>query len=133
MSTEAPVTVQVAPIPDTPFQRRLAAGHGMRLGHPLQAVHVTSDGMLWHTVRRCCGEAIPAAVGTWEDVTPAPAVPAPYLVGQHVKLLDTHPGDGGWSTAYVERIAGSEYAVRVQGHSLYWVTAAKLAPLEVSE
>jgi len=129
MSTEAPA-LQVSPIPDTPMRRRMAAGHEMRHGHTLDAVHVTSDGMLWHTVRLCCGEAIPAAVAGWDELTPAPAVPAPYRVGQTVKLLDTHPGDGGWSSAYVESIAGSNYGVRVQGHSLYYVTAAKLAPLD---
>lgn len=59
----------------------------------------------------------------------AALIPAGYVVGQHVKLHDTHPGDGGWSTAYVESLHGSKYAVRVQGHSLYYVTAAKLSAL----
>lgn len=53
-----------------------------------------------------------------------------FVVGQTVKLIGTHPGDGGWSTAYVERIAGNRYGVRVQGDSFYWVTAEKLAELE---
>jgi len=55
---------------------------------------------------------------------------ATFRQGQTVKLLNTHPGDGGWSSAYVESVHGSVYAVRVQGHSLYHVTAAKLEPLQ---
>ena len=50
--------------------------------------------------------------------------------GQTVKLLNTHDGDGGWSTAYVESVHGSTYGVRVQGHSLYYVAADKLETLE---
>lgn len=55
-----------------------------------------------------------------------------FVEGQMVKLIGTHPGDGGWSTAYVERIAGSSYGVRVQFGSFpfYWVNADSLALLE---
>jgi hypothetical protein len=68
-----------------------------------------------------------AELGAVLHYGPAPATA--YRVGQTVKLHNTHPGDGGWSSAYVESTHGSTYAVRVQGHSLYWVTAAKLSPL----
>jgi hypothetical protein len=124
-ATEDAPALQIQPLHDTPLQRRIAAGHLQRTGHPLDAVSVSGDGVLWHTVRRCCGESVPPEVATWQDMTPAPDVPA-FRVGQTVKLLNTHPGDGGWSSAYVESIAGSRYGVRVQGHSLYWVTAAAL-------
>lgn len=53
-----------------------------------------------------------------------------FVPGQHVKLLNTHEGDGGWSTAYIESESCGVYAVRVQGHSLYRVTADKLERLE---
>lgn len=68
--------LHVSTIPDTPFSRRMAAGHAMRLGHTENAVHVSADGMLWHKVRLCCGDTIPATVPTWDDVTPAPEDPA---------------------------------------------------------
>lgn len=38
----------VEPLPDTAMQRRMAAGHAMRLGHAENAVHVSADGVLWH-------------------------------------------------------------------------------------
>jgi hypothetical protein len=53
-----------------------------------------------------------------------------FSVGQHVKLLNTHDGDGGWSTAYIESHSCGVYGVRVQGQSLYHVTAAKLESLQ---
>ena len=52
-----------------------------------------------------------------------------FIVGQHVKLLNTHDGDGGWSTAYIESHSCGLYGVRVQGHSLYYVTASRLEAL----
>ena len=45
----------------------------MRLGHEENAVHVSADGILWHKVRLCCGDTIPATVDTFG---PPPAVPA---------------------------------------------------------
>ena len=56
----------------TLFNARMARGHEMRLGHELKAVQVSDDGILWHTVRLCCGETIPDTVETWEDQTPEP-------------------------------------------------------------
>jgi hypothetical protein len=65
-----PVT-DVQPVPDTAFSARMARGHAARLGHELDARHVTADGQLWHRVNLCCGAAIPAKVKTWEEeVTP---------------------------------------------------------------
>ena len=61
-----------APIPDTPFNRRLAEGHRNRTGHEQNAVHVSDDGTLWHRVRLCCDETIPETVETWADHTPTP-------------------------------------------------------------
>jgi hypothetical protein len=55
---------------DTPFQRRMARGHHIRQGHPLDAMQVSADGVLWHTVRLCCGQAIPATVATWDEHVP---------------------------------------------------------------
>jgi hypothetical protein len=60
----------VEPLKDTPFQARMARGHKMRLGHELKAVQVSSDGILWHTIKLCCGETIPESVETWADHTP---------------------------------------------------------------
>jgi hypothetical protein len=54
----------------SPFNQRLARGHRMRLGHELKAVQVSEDGILWHTVRLCCGETIPDTVDAWEDHIP---------------------------------------------------------------
>jgi hypothetical protein len=52
---------------DTPFNRRMAEGHKNRTGHKLDAVQVSDDGVLWHTVRLCCGETVPETVDTWTD------------------------------------------------------------------
>jgi hypothetical protein len=52
---------------DTPFNRRLAEGHLHRTGHALDAVQVSDDGVLWYTVRLCCGETVPDTVDTWTD------------------------------------------------------------------
>lgn len=54
-------------LPDTSFMRRMAEGHETRMGHKLDAVNVSEDGMLWHMVRLCCGETVPETVGTWTD------------------------------------------------------------------
>lgn len=59
-------------LPDTPMNKRMATGHLIRLGHQLNAVHVSQDGMLWHRVYLCCGESIPETVKTWNDITPTP-------------------------------------------------------------
>lgn len=64
--------MQIQHIPDTPFNQRMARGHYMRLGHDLDALEVSEDGILWHRVYKCCGETIPFKVATWEDTTPAP-------------------------------------------------------------
>jgi hypothetical protein len=60
----------VQPISVTPYQARMARGHAILQGHKLRAVQVSSDGILWHTVRLCCGEEIPTTVDTWKDHTP---------------------------------------------------------------
>lgn len=57
----------VTPMPDTAFNRRMADGHRMRVGHTLDARSVSSDGVLWHTVRLCCGDALPSSVPTWSQ------------------------------------------------------------------
>jgi hypothetical protein len=64
--------MKIQHIANTPFNARLARGHEMRLGHALEAVEVSSDGILWHKVYKCCGETIPATVKTLEDITPTP-------------------------------------------------------------
>ena len=47
-------------VPDTAFQRRMAEGHEIRMGHKLDAVHVSDDGgQIWRMVRLCCGDKIP--------------------------------------------------------------------------
>lgn len=74
----------VEPLPDTAMQRRMAAGHAMRLGHAENAVHVSADGVLWHKLRLCCGDTMPATVPTWEGVTPTPATP--HTEGSHNEL-----------------------------------------------
>lgn len=63
------MAMQVSTIPDTPFERRMAQGHRIRLGHELNAVHVSSDGVLWHKVNLCCGDSIPESVASWEELT----------------------------------------------------------------
>lgn len=65
-----PVT-HIEAVPDTPFQRRMARGHMLRHGHAMEATHVSADGQLWHSVKRCCGETIPAAVETWAETIPS--------------------------------------------------------------
>lgn len=52
----------------TPFNRRMSAGHEMRLGHEMDAVLVSDDGELWRSVRLCCGETVPETVPTLEAV-----------------------------------------------------------------
>lgn len=64
--------MQIQHIADTPFNARLARGHYMRLGHVLDAVEVSQDGILWHKVYKCCGQTVPATVATWDDMTPKP-------------------------------------------------------------
>jgi hypothetical protein len=59
--------IDIQPPHDNGFNRRMARGHELRRGHPLEAVQVTSDGTLWHRVNRCCGEAVPAEVKTWDE------------------------------------------------------------------
>jgi hypothetical protein len=66
------MTKHQGPIPDTPFQRRMARGHYNLRGHKLNAVHVSDDGILWHTVRLCCGDTVPDTVQTWADHHPLP-------------------------------------------------------------
>lgn len=44
-------------LPDTKFYVAMAAGHQIRKGHPLQAVLVSADGILWQQVNKCCQEA----------------------------------------------------------------------------
>lgn len=51
---------------DTPFNRRLAEGHEFRTGHKLDSVMVSDDGVLWYTVRLCCGETVPETVTEWK-------------------------------------------------------------------
>jgi hypothetical protein len=60
---------EVSEIPDTAMNRRMARGHELRHGHIQDAKHVTSDGKLWHRVNLCCGDPIPDAVPTWDDLT----------------------------------------------------------------
>lgn len=68
--------MQVKPLTThSPFHARLARGHEIRKGHALHAVEVSQDGILWHTVRLCCGETIPDTVSTWNDATPQPDKP----------------------------------------------------------
>jgi hypothetical protein len=62
--------MMVERLADTPFNARLARGHVMRTGHTLNARQVSEDGILWHTVKLCCGEEIPATVSTWGELTP---------------------------------------------------------------
>lgn len=62
--------IAVEPLPDTAFNRRMAQGHKARLGHKLIAEHVSADRILWHTVRLCCGDTVPARVSTWAAVVP---------------------------------------------------------------
>jgi hypothetical protein len=104
--------------------------HSTYKGHPIEV------GTSWITRSKCyhsdsLGAATLAGIKRRisEFEMAATAVPS-YIQGQHVKLLDTHPGDGGWSTAYVESVHGSTYGVRVQGHTRYFVTADRLAPME---
>lgn len=59
----------IEPMQSTAMQERAAQGHRARLGHKLNAVHVSDDGRLWHRVTLCCGEGIPESVPTWEDHT----------------------------------------------------------------
>lgn len=55
---------------NTAFQQRMARGHRIRTGHNLDALQVSEDGVLWHTVKRCCGETVPKTVETWEQHVP---------------------------------------------------------------
>lgn len=63
--------IETQPLAMTSFNRQRAAGHQRRLGHALQAVQVTADRVLWHTVSTCCGHPIPDQVNTWADTIPA--------------------------------------------------------------
>lgn len=45
---------------DNSFNQRMADGHRMRLGHKLDAVHVSEDREVWDLVRMCCGDPHPA-------------------------------------------------------------------------
>ena len=64
------MALQTEPILHTPFNRRMAEGHKMRIGHKLNRVQVTADGVLWHGVNLCCGETAPETVTTWADTLP---------------------------------------------------------------
>lgn len=64
--------MHIEPVRNTPMNAQMAVGHLMRLGHVLDAVEVSEDGILWHRVYKCCGETIPATVQTWDNLTPAP-------------------------------------------------------------
>ena len=55
----------VESVPETPFNRRMAEGHKNRMGHMMDAVQVSDDGTLWHTVRLCCGETVSETVPVW--------------------------------------------------------------------
>ena len=54
-----------APLADTPMNHRLEVGHALRTGHELEAEQVSDDGILWHTVRACCGETEPETLPVW--------------------------------------------------------------------
>lgn len=62
--------MMVEPVANNSFNARMAEGHKRRLGHDLKAVQVSADGILWHTVRLCCGETVPETVPTWSEVIP---------------------------------------------------------------
>ena len=64
------MTMQIDDVQRTPFQRRMEIGHEMRTGHRADFVHVSEDGILWHRVALCCGQAIPEHVPTFADHTP---------------------------------------------------------------
>ena len=53
------------PLADNSFNRRMAQGHVNRTGHKLEAHQVSNDGVLWHTVRECCGEVEPETLAVW--------------------------------------------------------------------
>jgi hypothetical protein len=63
--------VAVTPVPDTAFNRRMAYGHEMRLGHAADFRHVTADRVLWHRVAACCGDVVPVEVATFDKVVSA--------------------------------------------------------------
>ena len=63
-------------IPQTPMYARMAEGHLIRTGHKLVAVHASSDGIVWLTVRLCCGEQVPGEAPTWVDAAPSRFTPA---------------------------------------------------------
>ncbi len=44
---------------NTEFQRRMALGHRNRLGHELEMVQISDDGIIWRNVRLCCGDTVP--------------------------------------------------------------------------
>lgn len=69
--------MEFSDIPNTAFNARLAAGHEIRLGHPLHVVLTSEDGMLWHRVYLCCGQELPTTVPNWEDITPTKEAPTP--------------------------------------------------------
>jgi hypothetical protein len=48
------------PLPDTPFYRRMAAGHLARTGHKLAAVLAPAGDSTWKVQRSCCGSQPPA-------------------------------------------------------------------------
>lgn len=63
--------VAVTPVPDTAFNRRMAQGHELRMGHAADFRHVTADRVVWHRIRVCCGEAVPETVATFDRVLSA--------------------------------------------------------------
>lgn len=63
--------ILITPIPNTPFQRQMAQGHKNRTGHALRGHQVSQDGMVWATVRECCGENDAQRLPkTWAEVVP---------------------------------------------------------------
>ena len=67
---EATQALKITQPADTEMHRRMAIGHQRRTGHKLDSVLVSSDGTLWHTVRKCCGETLPDTAPTWDETIP---------------------------------------------------------------
>lgn len=54
------------PITDNAYNRRMAEGHKRRTGHDLVGYQASDDGVLWHTIRECCGETEPEKLTGWQ-------------------------------------------------------------------
>ena len=89
------------PIPDTPYSRRMAAGHRIRTGHDLDAELVpTAEPGIWRTQRACCPDGEPPMTpdglrtgGTLSVYLMGDAGPQRWTLGEPVQC---EPGCGCW-------------------------------------